>query len=308
MRIALVGCGRWGRHILRDLGALGCQVWVVARSAESRRRAAERGAAEIVSAIDGLADVRGVVVATPTVTHAEVVTSLLALEVPVFVEKPLTADVAEAERLLEAAGERVFVMDKWRYHPGIEALAEIARSGELGQVNGLRTARVGWGHSYADVDTVRIHAPHDLAIALEILDELPEARSAVGEHMGDELTGLVATLGDSPWVAIEVSASSHRRRREVRLICEGGTAWLEDGYADRIGVAAAGRVGDEPEWRPISTEMPLLRELRAFVEHLDGGPPPRSSAAEGAAIVGRIHELRALARVGSEPREAATWP
>jgi Trk K+ transport system NAD-binding subunit len=34
--VGLVGCGRWGRHILRDLVALGCEVHVVARSEESR--------------------------------------------------------------------------------------------------------------------------------------------------------------------------------------------------------------------------------------------------------------------------------
>jgi hypothetical protein len=44
--------------------------------------------------------------------------------------------------------------------------------------------------------------------------------------------------------------------------------------------------------------MPLLRELSTFVAHLDGGPPPKSSAAEGAAVVESIEKLRHLARVG----------
>ena len=58
----------------------------------------------------------------------------------------------------------------------------------------------------------------------------------------------------------------------------------------------------EPVKRPISTELPLLGELRAFVEHVEGGPPPRSSAAEGAKVVAVIAELRALA--GLEPKES----
>ena len=49
----------------------------------------------------------------------------------------------------------------------------------------------------------------------------------------------------------------------------------------------------------MSPELPLLRELRAFLDHLDGGPPPRSSAAEGAAIVRTISELRLLAGLPS---------
>jgi hypothetical protein len=41
--------------------------------------------------------------------------------------------------------------------------------------------------------------------------------------------------------------------------------------------------------------MPLLRELRCFLEHLRGGPPPRSSAANGLLVVERIAALRRLA-------------
>jgi hypothetical protein len=43
----------------------------------------------------------------------------------------------------------------------------------------------------------------------------------------------------------------------------------------------------------LEREWPLLRELRDFVAHCDGGPPPRASGAEGVAVVQAIAELRA---------------
>jgi len=123
-------------------------------------------------------------------------------------------------------------------------------------------------------------------------------------------TGLLGLLGGhdgSPWLAIEVSARSRERRREVRLHCAGGVAVLGDGYADRVELhhwqpehGADSRI----EHRPISTEMPLLRELRAFVEHLGGGPPPRSSAREGLADVAAIADLRRLAGLDRQSSEA----
>jgi len=64
---------------------------------------------------------------------------------------------------------------------------------------------------------------------------------------------------------------------------------------DRLPPVAVWSFGGEAERRPISSELPLLRELRAFVEHLEGGPPPRSSAAGGATIVQRVEQLRGLA-------------
>jgi predicted dehydrogenase len=298
-RVALVGCGRWGRHILRDLRSLDCEVPVVARSAASRERAREGGAAEIVDSIGSLREVDGVVVATPTSTHAEVVEEALALGVPVYVEKPLTADLASARRLAEAAPDRLFVMDKWRYHPGVRELARIARSRELGEVVGIHSRRVTLGHRYSDVDTVWIHAPHDLVIALEILGELPAPRHAVPELVNGELAGLTAICGEAPWVVIEVSTLAPAHRRELRLVCEGGVAQLDGGYANSVVVARAGAIdADSAEHRPVGDEMPLLAELRAFVEHLEGGPPPLSSAADGVAVVAVVEEMIALARTG----------
>ncbi len=301
-RIGLVGCGKWGRLVLRDLVALGSDVTVAVRSAEGRAAAAAAGATHIVETVNDLPEVEGIVVVTPTKTHAAVVGSALERGVPVFVEKPLTDDLAEADRLAHAAPDRLFVMDKWRYHPGIELLAELARGGELGPVVGLRTSRLGWGNPH-DVDAVWVLAPHELSIALEILGELGTPRAAVADATDGYAQGLIGLMGQRPWHALEVSTRSAERRRDVCLVCEQGTAMLPDAYSDHVQVRRAadgiGMNAPDPELRPVSGELPLLRELRAFLEHLDGGPPPRSSAAEGATIVRVITELRSLAGLPS---------
>ncbi len=296
-RVALVGCGRWGELILRDLRELGCEVPVVARTEASRERAREGGAATIVADIPSLPAVDGVVVATPTSTHAEVTEEALELGLPVYVEKPLTADVASARRLAALAPDRLFVMDKWRYHPGVEELARIAAEGELGPVVGIHSRRVSLGHRHPDVDTVWIHAPHDLATALHILGEIPPPRCAVPELQGERLAGLTAIFGESPWLVLEVSELAPGHRRELRLVCAEGVAQLDGGYADAVVIGRPGRLSEDAvERRPIGTEMPLLAELRAFVEHLEGGPPPLSGVADAVTIVERVAAVSDLAR------------
>lgn len=301
--VGLVGCGSWGRHILRDLVSLGCDVFVVAQNAGSRQRAAMGGAAAVVNSIAALPEIAGAVVATPVTTHAAVIEELLARAIPVFTEKSLTADLAEADRLAQIAPDRLFVMDKWRYHPGIEMLAHIARTQELGPVIGLRTTRVQWGTDHRDVDCTWVLTPHDLSIALEILGHVPEPRSAVAERVRGLIVGMAGHLGETPWHIFEVSIRYAVSQRIVRLHCRDGVAVLNDSYGDYLEIARASDYYDKTppviERRAISTELPLLKELRVFVEHLQGGPPPRSSAAEGALIVRTIAQLRALAGLAS---------
>lgn len=295
MRVGLVGCGQWGRLILRDLNSLGCRVAVVARSNESKARAKRGAASEIVEKIASLPPVEGIVVATPTSTHAEVIEEVSSLGTPIFVEKPMTDDAGAAARFAALMPTRLFVMDKWRYHRGVELIAHIARSGELGEVLGLKTVRTQDANPHEDVDTAWILAPHDLAITLEVLGAIPTPRVAVGRAGKDQQETLYALLGDSPWATIEVSSQNPIRRREISLFCTGGTATLADAYDDHLLVLRHNR-NPEIEKRRFSNEMPLLLELQAFVEHLNGGPPPKSSAAEGAAIVATIAELRRMAR------------
>jgi predicted dehydrogenase len=76
-----------------------------------------------------------------------------------------------------------------------------------------------------------------------------------------------------------------------------GAASLDDSHSDYIlvGKAKAGSPPSEPLKVAVSTELPLLRELNAFLAHLGGGPPPRSSAAEGLLGVERIADIHRVA-------------
>lgn len=295
MNIGLIGCGRWGRFILRDLVALGCDVTVVARSAESRRRAAEGGARAVVGAVGELEGAKGVVVATPTSTHASVLWQALDLGTPIFVEKPLTDDPSEAAALLARAGDRVFVMDKWRYHAGIESMAAMVRSREFGSVRAITTRRLSWGQAHDDVDGVWIMLPHDLAIVREIAGFVPAAIAAVGSRGTGKDAMLTGFLGPDPVCVVEVSTLSPIRERRVLVEFDEAVVLLEDAYSAALRVRRPG--SSDEELRDLADEMPLLKELAVFIAYLEGGPAPRSSAAEGELAVRRIAELRSMAGI-----------
>lgn len=300
LHIGLIGCGNWGRHILRDLLSLECKVTVLARSDSSKERAAK--ANKIVGSLSEIYEVDGFVVATPLATHFEVISEILKNfpGVPIYSEKALTNNVKHAKELLKRAPEHLFVMDKWRYQKGVLALKQIAESRELGEVVGLETVRLAKRNHHPDVDMVWTLLPHDLTIALEIFGKIQEVRWAVGDRNGKGLFGVNAAFGKGPWHHARVSSRAKSQDREIKLLCENGFAIVSPAEKhDALYVFH----GDDPlsieesacEVREIENTMPLLAELEAFTNYLRGnGPPPKSNAEEACQVVKTVCKVREL--------------
>ncbi|MBP9837744.1 MAG: Gfo/Idh/MocA family oxidoreductase [Proteobacteria bacterium] len=303
LEIGLIGCGRWGKFVLRDLLALNCKVSVVARSELSKENAKAGGATKIVSAIAELNNVDAFVVCSTTTTHYQVILEIINRfgNKPIFCEKPVASSLTEARDLENRAPDNIFVMDKWRYHPGILALKDIVDNNSLGKVVGIQTVRVAWGSPHLDVDSIWILMPHDLSIVLEILGYIPDVTSAVADFNEDQVYGVTAILGKSPWVMSTVGARSIEYQRSVKLFCEYGVAELSDSYAEELIVVKSheNMNFDKPvvEKLALSKDMPLLEELKAFIKFVGGAKAPKSSLAEGVQIVQRISEIRKLAGI-----------
>ncbi len=297
MRLGLLGCGRWGVNILRELLGLGCTVLVADPDPSAQRRARQLGAVQTCSyASDLKADAW--LVATPASSHDAVLAELLETGRPIFCEKPFVTSVASAQRLVAQAAERLCVGHVWRHHPGIQAIARLLKREELGPVRRIDSRRVNGPSPRTDVDPIWTLAPHDLSILLELLGHLPPTLSAAAEWHAGKPAGLLACLGqagsDGLLCSIEVSSRYAVKQRTLRVHCEGGRICF-DGVASSLQLWRAG--AEQPETPAFDPTPPLRRELAAFLAFLAGGPLPASSAVEAAQIVERLCELRRQAGV-----------
>ena len=173
--VLLVGCGRWGRNILRDLAGIGLPTIVVDPSAEALAAAASSPSATYET-LDVDERIAGVIVATPATNHVSTIEQVARWGVPIFVEKPLAVSTEEAELAAAVAGDRLFVMDKWRYHPGVEALGALAKAVSSGRFAPLRTWRLGWSEARREVDPIWTLLSHDSPSCAD--PRLPAARDA----------------------------------------------------------------------------------------------------------------------------------
>src|SRR5829696_4331902 len=182
-RVAVVGFGYWGSKHVRVLSSVpGVSVVVVDANPDRLREAQGRyPAARLASRLeDVLGSVDAVVVATPPGSHAAVAQRAIDAGKHVLVEKPLATTVADAELLVERAAQRdvhLMVGHTFEYNPAVWKLRDIVRSGLLGRILYIDTARLSLGRYQSDVNVIWDLAPHDISIVSLILGELPTSTS-----------------------------------------------------------------------------------------------------------------------------------
>lgn len=189
-RVAVVGYGYWGRKHVRVLNSLpGVSVIVVDGNPDHLREAdvqfpqLEASAASLDEVLDR---VDAVLVATPPMSHAGIAMQALNAGKHVLVEKPLSTSVEDAEELVRAAATnnvQLMVGHTFEHNPAVRQLREVVRSGVLGKILYLDSARLSLGRYQRDVNVVWDLATHDISIASYVLDELPYA-AAVWGHSG----------------------------------------------------------------------------------------------------------------------------
>jgi predicted dehydrogenase len=185
--IAVLGCGSWGRNIVRTVNQLGRLKAVVDPSPAGQKFAAEIApSAERYSdpaAVLGDPQITAVMIATPAETHFSLAREAILAGKDIFVEKPLTIDVDEARELVRLAthAKRILMVGHLlEYHPAILALQRLIQGGELGKVRYLISNRLNLGKIRTEENALWSFAPHDIAVILRLVGELPFEVVATG--------------------------------------------------------------------------------------------------------------------------------
>jgi predicted dehydrogenase len=188
-RVALAGAGGWGRNIARNLGRLRGAVFAAVCDTDPQALAALDGTPASVRRVEDFAaliadpEIDAVVVATPPETHHGLAASAIRSGKDVLVEKPLTLDPRDAEDLVRLAREhsRVLMVGHLLvYHPAVDLLRAVVRHGDLGDVHYLYFQRVNLGVIRREENSLWSLAPHDVAVAIDLLGETPRTVTAQG--------------------------------------------------------------------------------------------------------------------------------
>ena len=316
--VGVVGLGYWGPNLARNFDRLpGAELtWLCDASQEAVEQwSAALPTARTTTQLDELLDdesLDAVVVATPVPTHAELALRVLEAGKHCFVEKPLARSEEEAERVVEAArgaGRVLMVGHLLEYHPGVEKLEELVRSGELGDLRYIYSNRLNLGKHRQDENALWSLGAHDVSVILRLAGEEPVATEAQGESYvkpGVEDVVFALMRFESGLIAhMHLSWLDPHKERRFTVVGSKRMATFDDMELERkLTVYDKGidqdyssygeyiaRSGDVFSPR-VSNEEPLRIECTHFLECVRDGTEPRTGGESALRVVRVLERLQ----------------
>lgn len=231
MNIAAVGIGAWGKNLARTVFQMPeANLYTCCDPNEDFLRQAQinypgtKTTQDFQTVIDD-ANVEAVVIAAPAVFHHQLAKQALLAGKHVFVEKPLTLDVSDAEELVRLSAEcnRVLMVGHLLlYHPAVTKIKELISSGELGRLYYAYAQRVNLGKVRKDENALWSFAPHDISVMLHLLEGVPESVAARGESYlqpgVEDVVFINMQFPDKRMAQIQVSWLDPRKQRVFTLV------------------------------------------------------------------------------------------
>lgn len=196
VKVAVIGCGRWGMNYVRLLTSMPTVSEVVVLDISQHvLDEAKRQFPSIATLCDdsihadNLLDmaVGAAVVAVPARDHFVCAHRLLDVGINVLVEKPMALKPIHCEELIRLAKAKKCVLmtgHTFLYNAAVQYMKKLIENGAAGDVYYVTSRRTNWGPFRDDVDVLMDLAPHDVSIMNYVLDNVPTHASAVGNHVG----------------------------------------------------------------------------------------------------------------------------
>ena len=191
LNLGLIGAGIWGTNFIRIINQhKGCRLYGICDKNEKileKNRSNDSSIHLITNDYRELLDnpeIEAVIVATPVVTHYEIVKYALDHGKHVLCEKPLTISSRESLELKEIAKKNQCILMTghiFLYNEGIIYSKEKVESGFLGDILYIHFQRTGLGPIRQDVNVLYDLASHDISMVLYILGKAPLSVSAFGQ-------------------------------------------------------------------------------------------------------------------------------
>jgi UDP-2-acetamido-3-amino-2,3-dideoxy-glucuronate N-acetyltransferase len=218
--------------------------------------------------------IKGIALATPAETHADLAIKAMQAGKDVFVEKPMALSLEDAnvmKRVAQETGHILMVGHLLEYHPAVLKLREMIDSGDLGEINYIYSNRLNFGKVRTEENALWSFAPHDVAVILRLIGQSPNEVSACGgSYITKEIADTtMSNLRFSDESRAHIFVSWLHPFKEQRLVIVGDKKMAIFNDVSPFGE----KLQVYPQNVEFEGSIPLLKKEDAeFIEYLDTEP------------------------------------
>jgi predicted dehydrogenase len=306
-QVAVIGAGAWGQNIVNTLAGLNVLAMVVDPNPVAREKF--KGLYPSIKTLESPSEVlwkdaaiTAVAIATPVPTHFAVASQALKSGKHVFVEKPMTASLREAEDLVKLAkSEKRTLMTGHLllYQPAVSFLKSALVEGRIGKLYSLHQERLNLGRARNAENVLWSLGVHDIAVLLHLTGASPTKISLNGQ------AALQKNIEDDTYLHLEfpegVQAHLHnswlwpeRRRRLVAIGSSGMLVYDEleqKVYHHKKSIDSKLQNQDQGmECVFEGASEPLKLEMEHFLSCIESGREPQSGATNSLDVMKVLEE------------------
>jgi len=303
--IAVIGCGYWGKNLVRNFSEVGALACICDPDPIQADKISSEYGTKCLPFEDILENksIQGIVLAVPAPLHASLAIKALNKGKHVFVEKPLALCGEEAKNMIKASEENnvhLMVGHLLHYHPAFEKLKELCLSGKLGELKYIHSNRKSFGKVRNHEDVIWSFAPHDISMVLSLSKKEPikiqaDSTTILQEDIAD--IGSIHLAFDSGLEArICVSWLHPYKEHKLIVIGDSGMLVFDDtqpwqqkllylNYNSELNGASPSIDKSEMEYLQIEEKEPLKNECLHFLDVVNGKSLPITDGYEGLKVL-----------------------
>ncbi|UFS71104.1 Gfo/Idh/MocA family oxidoreductase [Geomonas sp. RF6] len=330
IKIGIIGYGYWGPNVARNFNETpGARVVAISDVDQRVLQRAEKLYPHVRTCTDcreilSSPEIDVVAIVTPVSSHFPLAKEALLNGKHIFIEKPFTSCVSEAEELIELAerrGLKIMVDHTFLFTGAVRKIKELIEGDVLGDLYYFDSIRINLGLFQKDVNVVWDLAPHDLSIMDYLFNRDPSAVMATGiAHFNNGLEDLAYITVYYPgnviahlnvnWlspVKIRTTLIGGQKKmlvwndlvpdEKIRVYDKGVEGLDGDSREKSYGLRVSYRSGDM--WAPRVDVVEALKcEAAYFIECINCNVNPQNDGVAGLRVVRMLEAIVKSMRMG----------
>jgi predicted dehydrogenase len=305
VKVAVIGCGHWGKNLIRKFSGLGVLACVNDVNADAANAVASEFDTEVwdLDQIMRSPEISAVIVASLAQSHTELCLAALKAGKHVFVEKPIALTREDAIAIKDEAvkqGLTLMVGHLLQYHPVFLEMKRVVEAGDLGNLRHIYSRRLNLGKLRTHENVLWSFAPHDISMILGLTGKAPQTVSSFSScYLQDNISdvhSLDMAFDDNLTAQVTVSWINPIKEQRLVVIGDKAMAVFDDLQPWENKLMVYDHVAEIRDGMPVveradgraivvPEEEPLLNECRHFLEYICTGERPITDADEAIRVL-----------------------